>query len=132
VIAGAQGICFAVPVNTAHLVIPQLIRDGRVRRAWIGMAAQTIQLSRRRVQLNRLTGAGAVLVTESVPNGPADRAGIRAGDIILALGSSVVAGVDSLQRFLTSETIGQPTEVTLLRDGLQLMLTVTPTESRQR
>jgi S1-C subfamily serine protease len=132
VIAGAQGICFAVPVNTAHFVIPQLIREGRVRRAWVGIAGQTIQLSRRRVQLNRLTGMSAVLVTESISRGPADQAGIRAGDIILALGSSVAAGVDSLQRILTSDMIGQPTEVTLLRDGLQLVLTMTPIESRQR
>jgi len=132
VIAGAQGICFAVPVNTAHFVIPQLIREGRVRRAWIGIAGQTIQLSRRRVHLNRLTEMGAVLVTETVARGPADRAGIRAGDIILALGASVVAGVDGLQRFLTSETIAQPTQVSLLRDGVQLVLTITPSESGQR
>jgi S1-C subfamily serine protease len=132
VIAGAQGICFAVPVNTAHIVIPQLIREGRVRRAWIGIAGQTIQLSRRRVQLSRLSDMAAVLVTESTPRGPADRAGIRAGDIILTLGTSVVAGVDSLQRFLTSETIGQPAEVTLLRDGSQLVLTITPAEADQR
>ena len=79
VIAGAQGICFAVPVNTAHFVIPQLIREGRVRRGWIGIAGQTIQLSRRRVQLSRLSDMSAVLVTESIPRGPADRAGIRAG-----------------------------------------------------
>jgi S1-C subfamily serine protease len=132
VIAGAQGICFAVPVNTAHFVIPQLIREGRVRRGWIGIAGQTIQLSRRRVQLSRLSDMSAVLVTESIPRGPADRAGIRAGDIILALGTFVVAGVDSLQRFLTSETIGHPTPVTLLRDGTQLELTITPSESGQR
>ena len=132
VIAGAQGICFAVPVNTAHFVIPQLIGEGRVRRGWIGIAGQTIQLSRRRVQLNRLSGMGAVLVTESVPRGPADRAGIRAGDIIIAIDASVVAGVDSLQRLLTRETIGRPTQLTLLRDGLQLDLTITPTESGQR
>ena len=86
VIAGAQGICFAVPVNTAHVVIPQLIRDGRVRRGWIGVSGQTIQLSRRRVQLNHLSAPAAVLVTETIARGPADRAGIRSGDIILALG----------------------------------------------
>ena len=129
VIAGAQGICFAVPVNTAHVVIPQLIREGRVRRGWIGISGQTIQLSRRRVQLNHLSATGAALVTETIARGPAARAGVRSGDIILVLGDSVVAGVDDLQRFLTSESIGRPTKITLLRDGSQLELTVTPTES---
>jgi S1-C subfamily serine protease len=131
VIAGAQGICFAVPVNTAHVVIPQLIREGRVRRGWIGISGQTIQLSRRRVQLNHLSAAKAVLVTETIARGPADRAGIRAGDIMLALGHSVVAGVDDLQRLLTGETIGRSTTIGLLRDGGQLELTITPSENAQ-
>jgi S1-C subfamily serine protease len=131
VIAGAQGICFAIPVNTARVVIPQLIREGRVRRGWIGISGQTIQLSRRRVQLNHLSAAKAVLVTETIARGPADRAGIRRGDIMLALGHSVVAGVDDLQRLLTSETIGRDMRIALLRDGGQLELTITPSESSQ-
>lgn len=132
VIAGAQGICFAVPVNTAHVVIPQLIRDGRVRRGFIGISGQAIQLSRRRVQLSHLTAAGAVLVTETMARGPADRAGVRPRDIVLALGDSVVTGVDDLQRILTGETIGRPTRIALLRDGGQLELTITPSESSLR
>jgi S1-C subfamily serine protease len=130
VIAGAQGICFAVPISTAHIVIPQLIGEGRVRRAWLGISGQTIQLSRRRVQLSHLTAASAVLVTETALRGPADRAGIRASDIIISLGGSAVTAVDDLQRLLTRDHIGRATSVTLLRDGSQLELSVTPSESR--
>ena len=130
VIAGAQGICFAVPISTAHVVIPQLITEGRVRRAWLGIAGQTVQLSRRRVQLNHLSAGSAVLVTETTPRSPADRAGIRPRDIIISLGGSVVTAVDDLQRLLTRDHIGRETTVTLLRDGAQLDVHVTPVESR--
>jgi S1-C subfamily serine protease len=129
VIAGAQGICFAVPVNTAHVVIPQLIRDGYVRRAWIGISGQTIQLSRRRVQLNHLSAPGAVLITEALAGGPAARAGLRAGDIILTLAGTVVTRVDDLQRILSSNLIGRPVSASLLRDGVQLERSIIPTDS---
>lgn len=129
VIAGAQGICFAIPASTAHIVIPQLIGEGRVRRGWLGVSGQTILLSRRRVQLNHLTAAGAVLLTEIVARGPADRAGIRARDIIIGLADSAVTGIDDLQRLLTREGIGRATNVTLLRDGVQLVLSLTPSEN---
>ena len=131
VIAGAQGICFAIPVNTAHIVIPQLIRDGHVRRGWIGVSGQTIQLSRRRVQLNHLHAAGATLVTEIVAGAPASKGGLRAGDIIIALDGSAVGGVDDLQRMLTAESIGRPMEVAVLRTGQRLDLTITPSEARR-
>ena len=126
VIAGAQGICFAIPVSTAHLVIPQLIREGRVRRGWIGVSGQTVQLSRRRVQLSHLSAPSAVLVTETTPRGPADLAGIRARDIIVSLDGSVVTGVDDLQRLLTHECIGRATSTTVLREGNQLTLSLIP------
>jgi S1-C subfamily serine protease len=132
VIAGAQGICFAVPVNTARLIIPELIREGRVRRGWIGISGQTLQLSRRRVQVNHLTSGGAVLVTETMANGPAQRAGVQAGDIVLALGDFVVTGVDDLQRVLSSDSIGRELSLTLLREGRQIELTITPVESERR
>jgi S1-C subfamily serine protease len=128
VIAGAQGICFAIPVSTAQFVIPQLLGDGRVRRAWIGVSGQTVQLSRRRVQLNHLTAASAVLVTDVVAGAPADIAGIRARDIILSIGDSVLTSVDDMQRVLTRERILRTMRVTLLRDGVQVELSLTPSE----
>ena len=72
IIAGAQGICFAIPSRTAQAVIPELIREGRVLRAWIGIGGQTIELSKRRVQLSHLSARGAVIVTEVVPRSPAE------------------------------------------------------------
>ena len=129
VIAGAQGICFAVPVNTAHFVIPQLITEGRVRRGWIGVSGQTIQLSRRRVQLNHLSAGSAVLIMEVTRGAPADRAGFRPRDIIISLGGSIVTGVDDLQRLLTRDCIGRSTPVTMLREGKQIELTILPAEN---
>jgi S1-C subfamily serine protease len=128
VIAGAQGICFAVPVNTARFVIPRLIRDGRVRRSWIGIAGQSIRLSRRRVQLSQLHAEGAVLVTEVTPDGPADRAGLQPRDIIVRFGDTTVVGVDDLQRVLTDELIGRSTDLVVLRDGRLTTVAVVPAE----
>jgi len=130
VIAGAQGICFAVPVDTARFVIPRLIRDGRVRRSWIGIAGQSIKLSRRRVQVSHLLAEGAVLVTEVARGGPAERAGLRPRDIIVHVGGAAVAGIDALQRMLSDEMIGRRLEVAVLRDGELMSVTVVPAEGR--
>jgi S1-C subfamily serine protease len=129
IIAGAQGICFAIPVSTAHLVIPHLIREGRVRRGWIGVSGQTIQLSRRRVQVSHLTGSGAVLVTEVAGKSPASQAGLRAGDIVIGFGGSVVSSIDDLLRLLTGDLIDRMTHLTVLRDGAKLTLAIIPIES---
>jgi S1-C subfamily serine protease len=132
IISGAQGICFAVPVSTAQLVIPQLIREGRVRRASIGVAGQSIQLSRRRVQLNHLVAAGAVLVTDVVARSPAEYAGVRRRDLIIGFAGSVVASIDDLQRLLTTERIDRATSITVLRDGVQVQLAIIPSEDGSR
>jgi len=128
VIAGAQGICFAVPVSTAHFVIPQLLGEGRVRRGWIGIAGQTITLSRRRVQVNHLSAASAVLVTDVVPKGPAHQGGLKPRDIILSVNDVVVTGIDDMQRVLTRESIDRPTRMLILRDGEVQPLWVSPIE----
>jgi S1-C subfamily serine protease len=131
VIAGAQGICFAVPVNTARFVIPRLIREGRVRRSWIGIAGQSIRLSRRRVQLSHLNAEGAVLVTEVTSSSPADRAGLQPRDIIVQIGDTDVVSVDDLQRMLTDELIGRSMQVVVLRDGALRTIAVVPAEGSQ-
>ena len=129
VIQGAQGICFAIPIDTARFVIPRLIRDGRVRRSWLGVVGQTIQLSRRRVAIEHLAAAGGVLVTGVERDSPAERAGLRQGDIVIGLAGEVVSGIDDLQRVLTEERIGELVESVVLRDGRRLTLTLQPAES---
>jgi S1-C subfamily serine protease len=128
IIAGAHGICFAVPSSTAQLVIPQLIRDGRVRRAFIGVSGQSVRLSRRRVQVSHLTASSGVLVTEIVEGGPADTAGLRVRDVILELGGTVVSSVDDLHRVLTQEAISHETTLSVLRNGGLMTLGITPGE----
>ncbi len=132
IISGAQGICFAVPVSTAQLVIPQLISEGRVRRGWIGVSGQSIQLSRRRVQLSHLSAAGAVLITEIALQSPAEAAGLKARDIIVGFGESVVGGIDDLQRLLTRESIDRAVKITVLRDGEHLARWIIPAEDSAR
>ena len=128
IIAGAHGICFAVPSSTAQVVIPQLIRDGRVRRAFIGVSGQSVGLSRRRVQVSHLTASSGVLVTELVDGGPAAAAGLRIRDVILEVGGSVVSSVDDLHRVLTQERIAHETTLSVLRNGQLLALKITPAE----
>jgi S1-C subfamily serine protease len=132
VIAGAQGICFAIPINTAHFVIPRLIRDGRVRRSYIGIAGQSVRLSRRRVQISHLDANGGVLVTEVSPSSPSARAGVRPRDILVEFDHHAVGGIDDLQRLLTDERIGVPASLRMLRGGQPHNLTVVPGESPRR
>ena len=132
IITGAQGICFAIPVSTAHFVIPQLIREGRVRRGWIGVGGQTIQLSRRRVQVSHLAAPGAVLVTEVAPRSPAERAGLRQRDIILTFAGADVGSVDDLHRLLSHDVVNRKAEITVLRSGVQTTHSITPTEGPAR
>ena len=114
-IAGAQGICFAVAANTARFVLGEIIRHGRVRRAYFGIGAGTIPLPRRialRLGLAQATGA---IVTAVEPNGPGDEAGLLTGDIVLAIDNVPVAGADDLIRLLDAEKIGRTVAVDILR-----------------
>jgi S1-C subfamily serine protease len=132
IIAGAQGICFAIPVNTARVVIPQLIRHGRVQRGWIGVSGQTITLSRRRVQISHLESAGGVLVTAVMPNSPAESAGLRPRDIVVELAGARVGSVDDLQRLLAQERIGKTVPITIVREGARRIFPIIPAESPAR
>jgi len=128
VIMGAQGICFAVASNTAQFVLGHLIRYGRVRRSVIGIAGQQTPVTRRVAHFHGLNQASGVRVGGLEPNGPAARAGMLVGDILVKIEDKVVAGVDDLVRLLTDERVGQPTTLTLLR-GVELKrLTVAPAE----
>src|SRR5262245_21353575 len=120
----AQGICFAIAVNTVRLVAGLLLKDGRIRRAWLGLGGQTAPLHRRLVRHYALEQANGVLVETIESGSPAERAGVRAGDLILALGDSVVAGIDDLQRLLTEAPIGDPSSLTVLRGTDRVSLVV--------
>jgi S1-C subfamily serine protease len=126
IITPAQGISFAVSADTAKLVVPQLLRNGRVRRSYLGIAAQDVPLPRLLVRHHRLRGGHGVLVTEVVSGGPADRAGVRDGDLIVGFGPEPVERTDDLHRLLTGERAGQPVAVSVLRGTAHLTLDVTP------
>lgn len=130
-IAGAQGLCFAVSSNTALFVLRQFLLHGRVRRAHLGISAQTVPLSTR-LQRASNTGPRAVRIGEVEPDGPVAKAGLRAGDIICALDGIATHGVDDLIRLLDGNRIGRDTELTVLRGAITLQRTVTPVERRQQ
>jgi S1-C subfamily serine protease len=123
----AQGICFAVGINTVRSVAAQLMRFGRVRRARLGIAGQTVRLPE---SWGRSLGrAGGALVTAVEADGPADRADLLPGDLIVALDGQSVTGVDDLHRLLLEDRIGRPIGVTVLRGKERIELTITPVES---
>lgn len=115
IIAGGQGLSFAVPTSTAIAVLPQLLRDGRVRRGYLGLAGQNVPLLRRVTRFHRLDQAGAVLVTSLEPDGPAGAAGLRAGDLIVAFDDQTIQTLDDLHRVLTEARIGTLVRISLLR-----------------
>ena len=129
-VAGGQGICFAVPINTVRVVVPLLIRDGRVRRSYIGIGGQDVPLLRRVVRFFGLSATSGVLVVSVEPGSPAANAGVRDGDIIVGFAGSQVAGADDLHRLLTEERIGHQQTVALIRGTERLMLRVAPGEER--
>ena len=130
VILPAQGICFAIAINTAKFVAGRLIRDGRVKRSRIGVAVQTAPLPAALARRHDLSAAAGVLALQVEPDGPAERAGLREGDVIIGLDGHPVAGVDDLHRLLTEERVGVWTRLRVLRDGEALALEVIPQEAR--
>ena len=125
----AQGLCFAIASRTARFVAARLVRDGRIRRSFIGVAGQTVPVPRAIARANQLAVASAVFVTTVEPESPAGRAGLRDGDVIVACGGEAVTGVDELHRLLTEERIGTSTELFVLRGGVGRRMTVVPVEA---
>ena len=115
VIAGGQGLSFAVPISAVVAVLPALLRDGRVRRGYLGIAGQNVPLLRRVTRFHRLGQASAVLVISLEPDGPAVAAGLRDGDLIVSLDNEVVGGLDDMHRLLTESKIGTKVRLGVLR-----------------
>ena len=134
-INGAQGICFAVSSNTAVFVVSEFIAHGRVRRAHIGIAAETVPLPRRLGLAVQSQGHGvggrAIRISEVVSGGPAAEAGLLAGDLLLSLEGTPIEGADDLIRLLGSTRIGKPTIFAVLRGGVVEKRTVVPVERRK-
>ena len=128
-IAPAQGICFAIGIDTAIWVATRLMRDGRVRRSRLGLGAQTVPISTRVRRFHGIQQPTGVMVSELTPDGPAKQAGLELGDVLVSFDGAPVTGVDDLHRTLTQERAGIPVPVGLLRRTELLTLQVTPRET---
>jgi S1-C subfamily serine protease len=126
----AQGICFAIGINTAKFVASRLLRDGRIRRSYIGVSAQTVPVHRRVVRFYDLPKETGALVLSLEENSPAKRAGLRDGDVIVALDGKPVAGVDDLHRVLTDVRVALSCSLTILRRTEKLELKIVPEEAK--
>ena len=127
IIAGAQALCFAVPADTVRWVVSELLRHGRVRRAWLGIAAQTVLMPRRSVLHHGLEADSAVGVDEVIQAGPAERAGLQAGDRIVRVDDQATRDVDTLHRLLGGASVGRAVRVELLRGPRKMQLDLVPT-----
>ncbi|PYX30933.1 MAG: serine protease [Acidobacteria bacterium] len=126
----AQGICFAIGINTAKFVASRLLRDGRIRRSWIGVSAQTVPVHRRVVRFYGLAKESGVVVMGTEERSPARTAGLREGDVIVAFDEKAVAGVDDLHRLLTDAQVGLRCELTVIRHTERLTMSIVPEEAR--
>jgi S1-C subfamily serine protease len=126
----AQGLCFAIGINTAKFVASRLLRDGRIRRSYIGVEAQTMPLHRRLVRFYDLPQDSGVVVMSVTSGSPGQKAGLREGDVIIALDAKPVAGVDDLHRLLTDARVGVGNALTVLRHTEKLELKVVPAEAQ--
>src|SRR5947199_4280981 len=130
IIAGAQGICFAVASNTAQFVLSEIIRHGYVRRAYIGVAGQTVPIPRRHAVLAGIDNTMGALLAHIEPDGPAAQAGLLPGDVVIKLDGVDVNGVDDLIRALDRDRIGRTLEMDVLRMGRLRAVVIHPVERK--
>jgi S1-C subfamily serine protease len=126
----AQGLCFALAINTAKFVAAQLMQHGRVRRSVIGVGGQDTPLRRQLVRHHGLPIESGVLVVSIEPASPAQRAGLIEGDVIVGYGDQTIGNIDALHRLLTHEQVGQRSPLSILRRNEKLTLTIVPEESK--
>lgn len=130
VIMPAQGLCFAIASNTARFVAARLIRDGRVRRSYVGVVGQQTTIPRPLARAAGVAAASGVLVMNVEASSPAAIAGVQEGDVIVAFAGTAVAGIDDLHRQLTEERIGEASALVVLRGGQRRQLAIVPRESQ--
>jgi S1-C subfamily serine protease len=128
----AQGICFAIASNTAKLVAGWLIRDGKIRRSYIGVAGQNVPIHRRIVRFYDLPRETGVLVASVEKDSPAARAGLREGDVIIAFNGEPIGSIHELHKGLVAEQIGVKSKTLIIRHTEKLELAIVPEESRLR
>jgi S1-C subfamily serine protease len=125
-IMAAQGLCFAIGINTAKFVASRLLRDGVIRRSYIGVVAQTVPLNRRLVRFHDLPVESGVFVVSVEKASPAERAGLQAGDMIVELGAKTIAGIDDLHRVLSDLPAGVSTSISVLRGTEKMSVRLAP------
>jgi S1-C subfamily serine protease len=126
VIMPAQGLCFAIGINTAKFVAARLIRDGKVTRSYIGVGGQTVPVARRVARFHQLPVESGVLVVSLEQGGPAEKAGVRLGDRIVGFNGQPIRTIDDLQLLLTEQQVGVPSKITVLRLTEKLDFEVKP------
>ena len=129
VILPAQGICFAIGIDTAKFVTGWLIKDGKIRRSHIGVGGQNVPLHRRVARHYQLPVHTGVLVISVTPGGAAARAGVSEGDVMIEFNGQPIPSIDALHKLLTGETIGAASQLTVLRGTEKLMIPITPGEA---
>ena len=128
----AQGICFAIASNTAKFVAGWLIKEGKIRRSYVGVAGQNVPIHRRVVRFYNLPLETGVLVVSVEKNSPAEKTGLREGDVIVAFNAKAIGSIHELHKMLMGEQIGVQSEITIVRHTEKLALAITPAESPSR
>ena len=126
----AQGLSFAIASNTARFVVSRLLRDGRIRRSYLGIGGATVPVSRRIMREMGLAIASGIRIESVEASSPASAAGLRARDLLVSFDGKPVTGIDDLQRALTDERIGRPTPLTVIREGERVTCIVVPWADR--
>ena len=129
VILPAQGLCFAIGIDTAKFVASWLIKEGKIRRSHIGVGGQNVPIHRRIVRHYHLADPSGVLVISITPGSPAERSGLREGDVMVEFNGQSIPSIDALHKFLSGDQIGKRSEVTVIRGTEKLTLPITPGES---
>jgi len=130
IIQFAQGICFAIPVNTMRWVVSQLIREGKVTRGYLGITGQNVPLPKKVIRYFDLAQESGVQVLGVAPASPARKAGLREGDVVISLGQTAITDIDDIHRRLSKDVIGRKVDIVVLRDWTnRLDLSIVPAES---